>query len=195
MPSLPYWALPKATANYDHVIFDTAPTGHTLRLLALPAAWTGFIDTNTSGTSCLGPLAGLQDQRDLYAASVQALSDPQTTTLVLVSRPEATALAEAERTRDELAGAGMRRQLLALNGVFDAADSDDPTALALARVRPPRSPACPPRSRSSSASRSRCWTSRRSGPTRSPACSTTRTPPALTRTRTRSTCPARRCPS
>ena len=121
---------PEATAGYDHVIFDTAPTGHTLRLLALPAAWSGFIDTNTSGVSCLGPLAGLQDQRDLYAASVRALGDPQLTTLVLVSRPERTALAEAERTRAELAGAGMRHQVLALNGTFDAIDSDDDTALA-----------------------------------------------------------------
>ena len=124
---------PEATAGYDHVIFDTAPTGHTLRLLALPAAWTGFIDTNTSGVSCLGPLAALQDQRDLYAASVRALGDPQVTTLVLVSRPEHTALAEAERTRGELAGAGMRHQILALNGMFDAAGSDDQTALALAQ--------------------------------------------------------------
>ena len=123
---------PEATAGYDHVIFDTAPTGHTLRLLALPAAWSGFIDTNTSGVSCLGPLAGLQDQRDLYAASVHALGDPQLTTLVLVSRPERTALAEAERTRAELAGAGMRHQVLALNGIFDAIDSDDDTAVALA---------------------------------------------------------------
>ena len=124
---------PQATAGYDHVIFDTAPTGHTLRLLALPAAWSGFIDTNTSGTSCLGPLAGLQDQRELYAASVRALSDAQLTTLVLVSRPERTALAEAERTRAELVGAGMRHQLLALNGMFDANDSDDDTAVALAQ--------------------------------------------------------------
>ena len=124
---------PEATAGYDHVIFDTAPTGHTLRLLALPAAWTGFIDTNTSGTSCLGPLAGLQDQRDLYAASVRALGDPQVTTLVLVSRPEQSALAEAERTRGELAGAGMRHQVLALNGVFDAVDSHDDTAQAMAQ--------------------------------------------------------------
>ena len=124
---------PEATAGYDHVIFDTAPTGHTLRLLALPAAWSGFIDTNTSGVSCLGPLAGLQDQAELYAASVRALGDPHLTTLVLVSRPERTALAEAERTRAELAGAGMRHQVLALNGIFDAADSDDDTAVALAQ--------------------------------------------------------------
>ena len=122
---------PAATAGYDHVIFDTAPTGHTLRLLSLPAAWTGFIDTNTTGVSCLGPLAGLQDQRELYAASVRALGDPQMTTLVLVSRPEQTALAEAERTRGELAGAGMRRQVLALNGIFEANGSTDGTARAL----------------------------------------------------------------
>ena len=122
---------PASTAGYDHVIFDTAPTGHTLRLLSLPAAWTGFIDTNTTGVSCLGPLAGLQEQRELYAASVRALGDPEMTTLVLVSRPEQTALAEAERTRGELAGAGMRRQVLALNGVFEANGSSDRTARAL----------------------------------------------------------------
>ena len=122
---------PAGTAGYDHVIFDTAPTGHTLRLLSLPAAWTGFIDTNTTGVSCLGPLAGLQEQRELYAASVRALGDAETTTLVLVSRPEKTALAEAERTRGELAGAGMRHQVLVLNGVFEANGSTDRTARAL----------------------------------------------------------------
>ena len=123
---------PEATAGYDHVIFDTAPTGHTLRLLTLPQAWTGFLDTNTSGTSCLGPLAGLEKQRVVYEQSVAALADGSRTTLVLVSRPQKAALDEAERTSDELAAVGVRNQRLILNGLFKAANSD-PVALALER--------------------------------------------------------------
>ena len=123
---------PDATAGYDHVIFDTAPTGHTLRLLTLPQAWTGFLDTNTSGTSCLGPLAGLEKQRSTYEQSVAALADGSRTTLVLVSRPQKAALDEAERTSDELAALGVRNQRLILNGIFKAANSD-PMALALER--------------------------------------------------------------
>lgn len=120
-----------ATSRFDHVIFDTAPTGHTLRLLELPAAWSSFIDTNVGGTSCLGPLSGLSAQRALYAASNEALRDPAQTTLVLVARPEPSSLTEAERTRAELAELGVVHVQLVVNGVFQARDASDPTAIAM----------------------------------------------------------------
>ena len=122
---------PTATAEFDHVIFDTAPTGHTLRLLTLPSAWDGFMEENTTGTSCLGPLAGLHDQQKLYQESVKALGDPAVTTLVLVARAEASALREAARTSGELAELGVRNQHLVVNGVFHAIDVSDPYAVAL----------------------------------------------------------------
>jgi len=121
-----------ATVDFDHVIFDTAPTGHTLRLLTLPSAWTGFVDQSAFGTSCLGPLAGLEKQRVLYEATVKALSDSARTTLVLVTRPEMSAMAEAARTSRELVGLGVVNQRLVVNGVFEAR-SDDPVALAMER--------------------------------------------------------------
>lgn len=121
-----------STAAFDHVLFDTAPTGHTLRLLTLPSAWTGFVDQSAFGTSCLGPLAGLEKQRALYGATVEALSDPAGTTMVLVTRPEPSALAEAARTSDELRALGVGHQRLVVNGVFEASGGDH-VALALAR--------------------------------------------------------------
>jgi len=123
----------RATVAFDHVIFDTAPTGHTLRLLSLPSAWDGFLANNTTGTSCLGPLAGLQPQQQLYRNTVLALADPATTTLVLVSRPEAAALSEAQRTSQELAALGVANQHLVINGVFVATEREDPIALAMER--------------------------------------------------------------
>lgn len=119
------------TSTYDRVIFDTAPTGHTLRLLSLPAAWTQFIEKNTTGTSCLGPLAGLERQREVYAQSIALLTDPTRTTLVLVARPETGALAEAARTARELGATGMTQQILAINGVLLATDAQDPVACAI----------------------------------------------------------------
>ena len=119
------------SADFDHVVFDTAPTGHTLRLLQLPAAWTGFIDTNERGASCLGPASGLKSQHERYAAAVKALSDPIRTRLILVARPESGAILETERTSLELAALGLNNQHLIINGVFRAADRSDAVALAL----------------------------------------------------------------
>ncbi len=120
-----------AASAYDHVIFDTAPTGHTLRLMSLAKAWDQFLDTNTSGTSCLGPLAGLEKQRVIYEATVRTLADPAATTLVLVSRPQAAALREAARTSAELRALGVANQQLVVNGVFTTACPDDATAQAM----------------------------------------------------------------
>ena len=124
---------PGTTAEFDHVLFDTAPTGHTLRLLSLPSAWKGFIENNTTGTSCLGPLAGLQSQHELYRATVAALSNGSLTTLVLVSRPESSSLAEAARCSGELAALGVDNQHLVVNGIFRAYAKDDPVACAMER--------------------------------------------------------------
>ena len=123
----------RATRDFDHVVFDTAPTGHTLRLLELPAAWTGFLESNVGGSSCLGPLAGLKAQQGLYGSSRAALVDGDRTILVLVSRADGAALAEAERTRDELAKIGITRQELVINGIFAASDTRDTVAAAMQR--------------------------------------------------------------
>lgn len=107
------------TGRYDHIIFDTAPTGHTIRLLKLPGAWSGFLETG-GDASCLGPLAGLDKQRERYAAAVQSLSDERLTRLVLVARPRESSLLEAARTQRELADIGIRNQHLAINGMMPA---------------------------------------------------------------------------
>ncbi|MBI5119407.1 MAG: arsenical pump-driving ATPase [Rhodospirillales bacterium] len=122
---------PSATKGFDHVIFDTAPTGHTLRLLTLPSAWSEFISSSSGGASCLGPLAGLEKQKALYAATVDHLSNPKMTTVILVSRPEGSALREAERTRGELAELGVTNLRLALNGIIVAKTLGDAIADAM----------------------------------------------------------------
>lgn len=111
--------------SYDHIIFDTAPTGHTLRLLQLPTAWSGFLEESTHGASCLGPLSGLEDKKDLYSKTVKALSDPSKTTLVLVSRPDASSLYEANRASLELKEIGINNQLLLINGLLQTHLSED----------------------------------------------------------------------
>lgn len=124
-------AEPGHEAAFDRVVFDTAPTGHTLRLLELPAAWTDFLTDNQSGTSCLGPLSGLKTQQDLYRAARAALGEADRTLVVLVTRPEASALREAERTRQELSALGIGHHHLVVNGVFLAGRTADEIALAL----------------------------------------------------------------
>ncbi|MGL5738659.1 MAG: TRC40/GET3/ArsA family transport-energizing ATPase, partial [Plesiomonas shigelloides] len=123
---------PELVSQYDHIVFDTAPTGHTIRLLQLPGAWSEFLEQGKGDASCLGPLAGLEKQRSQYADAVAALSDTQRTRLILVARAQASTLREVARTHDELAAIGLVNQQLVINGIFPADDvADDPLAHAV----------------------------------------------------------------
>lgn len=117
---------------YDVIIFDTAPTGHTLRLLELPAAWSEFIDDNPDGASCLGPSSALKTNQERYEKVVNRLKDANTTTIYLVTRPEKTALREADRSGNELLEMGLANQELLINGMFEPIDESDPFAIKLA---------------------------------------------------------------
>ena len=116
---------------FDHIVFDTAPTGHTLRLLSLPKAWTGFLAGNDRGASCLGPHSGLKMQEQRFKAALVTLSNPASTTVVLVTRPDLGAIKEAAHTSDELRELGLNNQRLAINGVFHASDRSDAVACAI----------------------------------------------------------------
>ncbi|WP_413371904.1 arsenical pump-driving ATPase [Paenibacillus taichungensis] len=111
--------------RYDHILFDTAPTGHTLRLLQLPTAWSGFLSESTHGASCLGPLAGLEAKKNLYQEAVKTLSDRNETTLILVTRPDDSPLKEAARASEELREIGIQNQILVVNGLLSSVVEQD----------------------------------------------------------------------
>ena len=114
----------KINTDYNHIIFDTAPTGHTLRMLQLPSAWTDFISESTHGASCLGQLSGLESKKETDKKAVENLSDKSLTTLVLVTRPDKTPVNEVARASKELSEIGIKNQILVINGILENYDDD-----------------------------------------------------------------------
>ena len=124
-----YLADEKIQKEYECIIFDTAPTGHTLRMLQLPSAWTNFINESTHGASCLGQLSGLEDKKEIYKEAVQTLANKNLTTLILVARPETSTLLEAKRASNELSQLGVNNQTLVINGIMQTVNKDDEVSL------------------------------------------------------------------
>lgn len=121
----------KIKDQYDHVIFDTAPTGHTLRMLQLPSAWSNFISENTHGASCLGQLSGLEENKEMYKNAVNTLANPDMTMVMLVSKPENTPLLEVQRASEELKDLGINNQAMIINGVLELDTPNDEIAQSL----------------------------------------------------------------
>jgi len=119
-------------SQYDHVIFDTAPTGHTLRLLNLPSAWKGYLESSSGNASCLGPMSGLKGQRQQFEDTLKTLTDDETTRLILVARPDKYSIVEAARTSRELAAQGVKNQWFVINGILEASKGDDDDEIARA---------------------------------------------------------------
>lgn len=121
----------KINSKFDYIIFDTAPTGHTLRMLQLPSAWSNFISENTHGASCLGQLSGLEENKQMYKNAVDTLANVNMTTVILVARPEKTPLLEAKRASEELKDLGISNQTMIINGVMELDNAEDEIALSL----------------------------------------------------------------
>jgi arsenite-transporting ATPase len=113
---------------FDVVIFDTAPTGHTLRLIELPVEWSRTIDAaeQGSGQTCIGPAAAIQDAKHKYERAVAAMRDAAATTFTFVLQPEATSIKETRRAMDELGKLGIASQALIVNGVIPAEEAANP---------------------------------------------------------------------
>ena len=106
--------------SYEMVIFDTAPTGHTIRLLELPVDWSKHIEESAKGggNTCLGPVASIQDHKIKYDEATRLLGDPDRTTFIFVLQPEATSLYETKRSSEELKTIGINQIEIIVNGIL-----------------------------------------------------------------------------
>lgn len=106
--------------SYNLIVFDTAPTGHTLRLMTLPNEWNKFIKKSAegSGQTCIGPVSQIEGARKKYEHAVTVMQDASKTIVYLVSRPEKTSVYETFRAKSELERTGIHNFHLVINGIF-----------------------------------------------------------------------------
>ncbi|HHC9187420.1 TPA: TRC40/GET3/ArsA family transport-energizing ATPase, partial [Staphylococcus aureus] len=105
--------------EFDFIIFDTAPTGHTLRMLELPSAWTNYLNTTSNEASCLGQLSGLNENRDKYNLALEKLCNQKDTTMILVARPNQSSIYEIQRAQQELQQLSISKFKIVINNYIE----------------------------------------------------------------------------
>jgi arsenite-transporting ATPase len=127
----------RADTDFDVVIFDTAPTGHTIRLLELPSEWSQTIEAANagSGQTCLGPTAAIQDAKQKYERALAAMRDAEQTTFIFVLNPEAISIKETQRAIQELSKLGIHNYRLIVNGIIPVESAENPLFTARAEMQ------------------------------------------------------------
>ncbi|SIS18059.1 arsenical pump-driving ATPase [Natronorubrum thiooxidans] len=110
--------------DYDVVVFDTAPTGHTIRLMELPSDWNAELEKG--GSTCIGPAASMEDKKIQYERAIDTLQDDERTSFAFVGKPEDSSLDEIERSGADLGELGIESQLLVINGYLPESVCEDP---------------------------------------------------------------------
>ncbi len=110
MSSSPAWSLHIAHRR------QRAPTGHTLRLLELPLAYSEQLAVKAHGSAASAEVDRREAARLQQALAL--LREPERTLLSFFVYPEATPLAEAQRAAAELGAIGLQSRLVVVNQVL-----------------------------------------------------------------------------
>ncbi len=114
--------------TFDVTVFDTAPTGHTLRLLELPIDWSRQIDVKVFAS--VDTAAADDVAKASFSRVIEMMRDPAKSTFAFVMYPESTPIVEAGRAISELGSLGIPLGLVVANMVLPDEACRTPYALA-----------------------------------------------------------------